>query len=226
MEEVANKYKLLIKKLKTRENGSVVESMNRMGLKYPRNFGVAIGELKKFAKEHKNDNEFALFLWQKDYREAKLLSLMTANPEELLPEQIDNYVAGINNVELAEQASLNLLSKIPDPIKHALSWCNEDGIYIKLTGLLVISQVTKTGNIASKDEFEKLFDILPKIAIENNFHIKRGLSRALFQISKQNEPLKVKVLKFINSVQEFNNDMALWLQEEVVHYLNLHQKFN
>ena len=219
MKEVADKYTILVKKFKTRENGPAVESMNRMGLNYQRNFGIALAELKNFATEYANDNEFALFLWQKSSREAKILSLMIINPQILSKEQIDNYILGINNVELAEQAALNLLSKIPNRLTYALQWCTKKEIYTKLTGLLVLSRVAMLEKDIINEDFEKFFNVFSKVAEENNFHIKRGLSRALLQIGKRNDLLKAKVLKFINSVTNYNKEMALWLQEEVAYYL-------
>ncbi len=219
MKEVADKYKLLVKKFKTRENGSAVESMNRMGLRYLRNFGIALAELKSFAKEYENDQELALFLWQKSSREAKILSLMMVNPEMLSKQQIDDYISGINTVELAEQAALNFLYKIQNSLGYALAWCEKEETYTQLTGLLVLSRMIMLGNEILDKEFEKIFKILPKIAQENNFHIKRGLSRVLLQIAKQNTAQKQKVLKFIDSVNQYNKDMAAWLQEEVAYFL-------
>lgn len=219
MGEVANKYKLLIKKIKTRENRPAVESMNRMGLKYQQNFGVALPELKEFAKEYQNNNEFALFLWQKDNREAKLLSLMIAVPEELSTEQIDDYVLGINNVELAEQASLNLLSKIPKNLNYALKWIKDENNYTQLLGLLVLSRAALVEKNLLDKEILKFFELFPQIAKKMDFHLKRGLSRALLQIAKRSEQLKKESLKFIDSVKGYNAEMASWLQEEVAYYI-------
>lgn len=219
VKEVADKYKLLLKKFRTRENGPAVESMNRMGLKYHRNFGVPLQELKEFAKEYTNDLEFALYLWQKDSREAKLLSLIISKPEKLSNEQVDNFILGINNVELAEQASINLLYGIPDRLKNALKWCKNENIYTRLTGLLVLSRTAMIIKDLSDEEFEPFFKVFPEIAREKDFHLKRGLSRALLQIAKRNELLKTKVVKFIDSVNEYNSDMASWLTEEVSYYI-------
>jgi len=219
VEEIASIYKLLLRKIRTRENGPAVESMNRMGLKYDRNFGVGLNELKEFAKEYVDNQEFALFLWQKKSREAKLLSLMIAKSEDLSKAQIENYILGINNIELAEQAAINLLSEIPDNINYAISWCKSPETYTQLTGLLVISQIAFINKDIHDDEFLEFFELFPQIAKGENFHLKRGLSRALLQIGKRNTSLKTKVLQFTNSVNGYNKDMASWLKEEVDYYL-------
>jgi 3-methyladenine DNA glycosylase AlkD len=219
MEVVADKYKLLLKKFRTRENGPAVDSMNRMGLKYKRNFGIALSEIKSFSKEYSGDQEFALLLWNKTSREAKILSLMISDPNKLTKKQIENYILGIDNVELAEQAALNLLWKVPENIKHSLSWCKSKDTYTRLTGLLVVSKIAMSEKTVSDIEFLIFFDAFEDIAHEKSFHLKRGLSRALLQIAKRNEGLKTKTLKFIETVNSYNKEMALWLNEEVAYYL-------
>lgn len=219
MEVVADKYKLLLKKFRTRENGPAVESMNRMGLKYKRNFGIALSEIKSFAEEYSGDQDFALLLWGKTSREAKILSLMIAEPNKLTTEQIENYISGIDNVELAEQAALNLLWEVPDNMAYSLNWCKSKDTYICLSGLLVVSKIAMTEKMVSDVEFLNFFDAFKEIAHENNFHLKRGLSRALLQIAKRNEVLKQETLKFIETVNSYNKEMALWLNEEVAYYL-------
>jgi len=219
VEVVADKYKLLLKKFRTRENGPAVESMNRMGLKYKRNFGIALSEIKSFSKEYSGDQEFALLLWDKTSREAKILSLMISNPNKLTKKQIENYILGIDNVELAEQAALNLLWKVPDNIKHSLNWCKSKDTYTRLTGLLIISKIAINEKTVSDTEFLNFFDAFEEIALVNNFHLKRGLSRALLQIAKRSKKLKQETLEFIETVNNYNKEMALWLNEEVAYYL-------
>jgi len=219
VKELTEEYKLLLKKFRTRESGPAVESMNRMGLKYQRNFGIALAELKEFAKNYENEQDFALFLWEKTSREAKILSFMIVNPENLSKEQIDNYILGINNVELAEQAVLNFLYQLPDNYKFALEWCKSSEVYINLTGLLVISRIAMLDKEFDNEKFSDFFEILPDIAKNNNFSLKRGLSRALLQIAKRNDNLNHKVLQFIKSVSNYNEEMAAWLNEEVAYYI-------
>lgn len=219
MEEVADKYKILLKKFRTRENGPAVESMNRMGLAYKRNFGIALAEIKSFAAQYKGDQKFALFLWEKTSREAKILSLMIADPLKLSDEQIENYLQRINNVELAEQAVLNLFGQLPDKVKYSLNWCNRKGLYERLSGLLLLSKITITDKTLGEKVFAQFLNSFKEIAKENNFHIKRGMSRALMQIAKHSGFLKQEVLNFIQSVDGYNKEMALWLNEEVAYYL-------
>lgn len=218
MEKVADKYKILLKHLRTRENGPVVDSMKQLCLNYKRNFGVSLIDLKAFAKEYAGDQDFALYLWTKDFRETKILSLMIANPEQLNDQQISNYISGINNIELSEQAAINLLSKLPNSIEYAYQWCKSKEKYTRVTALIVLSRIALTQKSIEEQNFERFFELFIEIAKDESLHLKKALGRALLQIGRH-KTLTKKVINFVNEVNNINKETAAWLKEEVVYYI-------
>lgn len=218
MEKVADKYKVLLKRLRTRENGPVVDSMKRLGLNYTRSFGVSLIDLKAFAQEYAGEQDLAIYLWQKDFRETKILSLMIANAEELNEKQINDYISEINNIELAEQAAINLLSKLPDSINYAYQWCQSNEEYIRVTALIVLSRIAMTDKSIKKQKFEQFFELFKEIAKDENFHVKKALGRALLQIGKH-DTLSGKVINFVNELYKTNKGTASFLKEEVIYFL-------
>ncbi|MCF6241056.1 MAG: DNA alkylation repair protein [Bacteroidales bacterium] len=218
MEKVADKYKLLLKHLRTRENGPVVDSMKRLGLNYKRSFGVSLIDLKAIAKEYAGEQNLALYLWQKEFRETKILSLMIANAQQLDEQQINDYISGINNIELAEQAAMNLLSKLPNSLDYAYKWSKKQDEYVRVTALLVLSRIALTDKSIQAQSFEPFFELFYEIAKDENLHVKKALGRALLQIGRH-ENLKEKVINFVNEVIKINEETAAWLKEEVVYFL-------
>jgi 3-methyladenine DNA glycosylase AlkD len=218
VEKVADKYKVLLKRLRTRENGPVVDSMKRLGLNYTRSFGVSLIDLKAFAQEYAGEQDLAIYLWQKDFRETKILSLMIANAEELNEKQINDYISEINNIELAEQAAINLLSKLPDSINYAYQWCQSNEEYIRVTALIVLSRIAMTDKSIKKQKFEQFFELFKEIAKDENFHVKKALGRALLQIGKH-DTLSGKVINFVNELYKTNKGTASFLKEEVIYFL-------
>ncbi len=218
MEKVADKYKILLKHLRTRENGPVVDSMKRLGLNYTRSFGVSLIDLKAFAQEYAGEQDLAIYLWQKDFRETKILSLMIANAGQLNEKQINDYILGINNIELAEQAAINLLSKLPNSIEYAYQWCKSKDKYTRVTALIVLSRIAIVSKSIDKQSFERFFELFPEIAKDENFHVKKALGRALLQIGRH-EALTEKVINFVNETNKINKETASWLKEEVVYFL-------
>ncbi|MBN1251427.1 MAG: DNA alkylation repair protein [Bacteroidales bacterium] len=219
MDEVALKYKELKKRFRTRENGPAVESMIRFGLIYQKNHGVALSELAEMAKDYKNDSVFAEFLWKQNIREAKILSLMIDNPENITEQRIKTILENINNIELAEQACYNLFEKVEGILSEIKNWLSNPNKYYKITGLILISRILKTKNNINNEEILKFFDIFDEIAKEDNMLIVRSLSKALLQIGKKDENFEKLVLDFITKINEKGYKSAAWLKEEVVYFL-------
>ncbi len=218
MEKVAETYKLLIKRLRTLENGPVVDSMKNLGLEYKRNLGVSTIDLKDIAKEYTGQNDLALYLWKKDLRETKLLSLMIVNPEQLTEDEIEEYIQGITNIELAEQAAFNMFYKLPGNIQYVKKWCGSEHLYIRVTALLTLANIALKNKNLDKQKLEDIFEFFPEIAKTDNHHLKKALGRALLQVGRI-DGLKEKVIQFIKETEKVNKNTADWLKEEVVYFL-------
>jgi len=218
VEKVADKYKILLKRFRTRENGPVVDSMKRLGLNYKRSFGVSLIDLKAFAQEYAGEQDLALYLWQKDFRETKILSLMITDATKLNKGQINEYISGIDNIELAEQAAMHLFSKLPQGLDYALLWCKSKNLYTRVTALLLLSRIVLIDKTVPEEKLTAFFELFPEISKDNNFHIKKALSRALLQIGRIDK-YKDKVIQFIAETKNYNKETASWLNEEVVYFL-------
>jgi len=219
MEELTKKLKELKKRFRSRENGPALESMIRMGLIYEKNHGVGISELKQIADDYKYNKELAEFLWKQNIREAKIISLMIENPKEITNERINEILNGINNIELAEQACINLFEKVEDVFFKINDWLKNDKTYHKITGLILISRILKIKKDIKDNDLLKFFDIFDNIAQINNGLIINSLSKALLQIGKKNNMLETSVLSFIEEIRTKKYKSAAWLNEEVAYFL-------
>lgn len=109
--------KQIMKKVFARQNHGVAKSMKKMGYEYPTNFGVAIPQLRAIAEEFKSDHGLAVELRKNsDIREALILSSMLDEPNKLKENEILDICDKVDNIELVEQFSRNLLARIPDLI--------------------------------------------------------------------------------------------------------------
>ena len=82
MTDFTDTLKELRRKLRTRENGPASEAMEKLGIKYNRNHGLAVREIKEIAQNYKYNHKLALELHFKDIRELVLMSFMIENPEQ------------------------------------------------------------------------------------------------------------------------------------------------
>lgn len=108
-----NKLREIRKQLRLAMNGVVSTSMREKGIRYKLNFGVPILEIRQIARQHTPDAALAAALWKEDIREFKILATFLQPPSDCSLEQAQEWVREIPYLEIAEQASRNLFSKLP-----------------------------------------------------------------------------------------------------------------
>lgn len=101
----------LMRAMKRRMNGAVAEAMERRGIRYPANWGVAVPDIRKAAAAFAPDHSFARFLWKQQLRELRLAALTIADPAAVDAEELDFWGDGAVNPELAENLAFSLLSR-------------------------------------------------------------------------------------------------------------------
>ncbi|MDO9634118.1 MAG: DNA alkylation repair protein [Paludibacter sp.] len=89
-------------------NGVVSDSMKSHGLIYKQNYGVSIPRIREIASKYTKNHDLAQRLWLLNIRETMILATML-QPFESFNEQLaSEWLAKCNNIELVEQANLNL----------------------------------------------------------------------------------------------------------------------
>lgn len=126
-------------------NGVAAQSMRDKGLDYHVNWGVSLPALKAKAAEIGKDYDLALALWKDNVRECKILATLIMSPGEILPEVVDIWMEQTDNVEIAEQASLNLYQHLPFAAEKAYRWIASESELYQICGYHVLSRLFMRG---------------------------------------------------------------------------------
>ncbi len=83
-----------------RENASeeVRAGMQRYAIPNDRAFGLAMRDMKKYAKEIGKDHDLALTLWESGWYEARTVSVFIAEPSAMTSAQMDAWAAGLRQL--------------------------------------------------------------------------------------------------------------------------------
>ncbi len=220
MKDVVHQYQEMLLSISRFENGNVSESMNRLGLRYKVNFGLSIPVIDEMSSTYHSDNELASFLWNKQERESKLLALRLFDVNKSSTPQTELVINGIENIELAEQATQHFFIKLLNHAEIVDKLIKNENEFCKLAGLILISKIAQTDKNLDNVFFLNFLNQLKNIKLNHSVHQKRGLSRAFLQIGKRNIRLKEEVIKFIDTQYIENNGYKNWLEHEVKYYLN------
>jgi hypothetical protein len=133
-------------------DGATAQSMRQKGLEYKLNWGSTIPRLRQMAEEIKAKYgatpeadsmlySLSISLWKENVRECKLLATMLMPPEKMLPEVADIWMEQTTQIEVAEQAALNLYQHLPYAAEKAFLWIASSEVIPQICGYHVLSRL-------------------------------------------------------------------------------------
>lgn len=219
MENAVN-IKTILKEIRSRENGPAIDAMERMGMKYNRNFGVALSDLKIIANKFKPNHELAKTLRNKDIRETRILAEMIEDENIISENEVDTIVKKINTIELAEQTVINLFEKLSFANKKAIEWIKSDKEFIITTGFILISRIALLNKNIEDIYFSDILKYAEKNSEHSSIFVRKAIARALRQIALRNEKLKSDILEVCNIIKNKKSELSNIIFEEVVPLIN------
>lgn len=141
-EENREKMAALVRMLRRDINGAVVESMEQLGIRYERNWGVSLHAVRRAASLFAPDHAFARFLYGQNLRELLLSAFVIADPGAVAAGELAFWGAGVKNSELAENLAFSLLSHTSLARPLAEEWLTEDApSLLRYSALLALSRM-------------------------------------------------------------------------------------
>lgn len=118
-------------------NGIVADSMKEHGLAYKKNYGVTTLRLKEIARDYTPNQALADRLWLLGIRETMILATLLAPVESFPPDKAVRWSQDCINLELIEQASMNLFQHLPYAVEFALDCISREEIQVQSIGFTV-----------------------------------------------------------------------------------------
>ena len=85
-------------------------------------FGVALGEIRKLAKEIKSDHELGMNLWDTGNLDAQLLAILLFKPKLLTLVDLEKKVRSVSATQVADWFTAYVLKKHPDAENLRQGW--------------------------------------------------------------------------------------------------------
>ncbi len=212
-------HQSLIKEVAKFENTITSKTMARLGLSYSINYGLSINQLNSIAGIIDKDDDYAKFLWKQKERESKLIALRIFETQKFPIEDLQEFIKGITNVELAEQSAMQFFAKQDNVIDIALYLIRLDN-FAQLSAYLTISRFALLNKGAEFNIFTKLLAELAKNKPSNDaVYLKRAFAQALLRIALVNTELKDMVKNEVASIAANNENLGNYLQQEVIEML-------
>ena len=143
---VAEQIKEIRNRLRLAMNGVTSTGMRERGIVYKLNFGVPYPEIKAIAASFEPDAGLAAALWKEDIREFKMLAPLLQPAGEFTLQQAKQWVAEIPYLEIAEQCSRHLFSKLREVENLTLGLIfNREDAFARTVAFLTWTELFKAG---------------------------------------------------------------------------------
>lgn len=143
--DIIEKAKEIKRSFRLMMDGVTSQSMRDKGANYHVNWGASIPMLKAKAKEMGNNHDLAVELWKDNVRECKILALMTMPADEMSRQLAELWMEQINNIELAEVASMYLFCKLPYAPDMAYKWMASENEMQQICGFHILARLFMNG---------------------------------------------------------------------------------
>jgi len=210
-------YQEILRMVKPLQNGEVADSMTKRGVVYKLNLGASVVSLQQLAGEYARDHLLALKLWNKQWRETMILATLLDKPEEVTEHQMDFWVKQIPQIEMAEQAAMNLFSKTPFAFDKAIEYCLAKKTICKITGLLMMGRLALIDRSAPNEQFESFLELFPPLAKDAQLSL--VFRRIFVQIAMRNPDLYELALKQAHLLKTLDSAEAQENSEQLIEQL-------
>ena len=212
--ETEKTFKQILLGIPTMKNGVTASAMENGGIKYEKNWGASTVDLKRFASQFERNHLLALKLWNKQWRETMILATMLDDPEEISEQQMDFWVKTAENIEIIEQAVMNVFTETPFAFIKALEWCRGKKQLVKSAGLLMIGRLALTSKNDIDEMFETFFEVLPPLAKDTKLY--DIFYRSVCQLARRSKTLNEQCVSFAKTIIGFEEENAQRIGNEIL----------
>ena len=206
-------FKQILLAIPTMKNGVIADAMENRGIKYEKNWGASTVDLKRYAAQFEKNHLLALKLWNKQWRETMILATLLDDPKEINEEQMDFWVKTAENIEIVEQAILNVFTETPYAFVKALEWCRGKKQLVKSAGLLMMGRLALTSKNDIDEMFETFFEVLPPLAKDSKLY--NIFYRSVCQLARRSKSLHEQCVSFSISLQQMSEENSQRIGNEI-----------
>ncbi len=193
-------------------NGIVSEQMTRNGIVYKKNFGVSIPRIKEIVSSYKPNHDLAQRLWNLQIRETMIMATLLEPVDTFTPQIAADWVKDFNQIEIIEQACMNLFCKLLFSNLLCQEWISSDSNWIQVTGFILAARIVEK---LSQTEINIFIDKALKASDTDNFHLYKAVALCLSRFCRKNKETAAYILKELTAIPEITSIGQQYISNEV-----------
>ncbi len=167
----------------------------------------------------KHNHELANELWETGFHECRLLAIFIEDHRQVTEQQMDEWVVDFNSWDLCDQCCSNLFVKLPIAYQKAEEWCHRPEEFVRRAGFVVLAALAVHDKQLQNADFEQVLPLIIQYATDERNFVKKAVNRALRQIGKRNNILRLSALDTAYKIKQIDSKSARWIATDAIREL-------
>lgn len=196
------------------------EGLTRYGIVAPKAFGVPVGTMLKFAKQHGKDHVLAGELWKSGWYEARMLAAMLDDPKQVTRKQMNAWAAEFDNWGICDTVCWHLFDYTPFAWEKARQWSSSPREFVKRAAFAMMAGQAGHNKSATDARLLALLPLIEKGARDERNFVKKGVSWALRRIGRRSPALHAAAIALAKRLDESDEPSCRWVGKDALRDLS------
>ena len=165
------------------------EGMLRYGIPNERAFGLAMRDMKAYAKTIGKDHDLALTLWETAWYEARTVAAFIADPSAMTSAQMDAWAADFDSWAICDTACFHLFDRTDHAWGRVPKWARARSEFKKRAAFALLWGLSFHDKEAADERFVDALAWVEHGAQDERDYVKKSVDMALRAIGKRNRAL-------------------------------------
>jgi len=175
--------------LENKGTSKKVAELERYGITANEPFGVAVGDIKKYAKHIGVSHHIADQLWATGRYEARLLAAYVDDPDKVTVRQMNQWAKEFDNWAIVDTVCFHLFDRTQHAWTQVPKWARAKPEFKKRAAFALLWSLSTHDKAARDDDFLDGLALMPKAANDERNFVKKAVNMALRAIGKRNAAL-------------------------------------
>lgn len=210
----------VVAKLKSMASTKVRDGMARYGIPAHNALGIAVGDLKKLAKQLGRDHGLAEELWRTNIYEARMLATFIDDPEQVTAAQMDRWCRDFDSWAICDTACFALFDRAAHRWKKVDAWATRKQEFIKRAAFAMLASLTVHDKEAEDELFANGLTLVEQAAGDDRNFVKKAVNWALRSIGKRSARLHAAAVALASRLAESEDPAPRWIGKDALRELS------
>jgi 3-methyladenine DNA glycosylase AlkD len=210
----------MLRKLATK---ATRDGLARYAIPAQRAFGVAVGAMRKLARDLGRDHDLAEDLWQTGWYEARMLACFLDDPQCVTPAQMDRWCRDFDSWAICDTACFHLFDRTPHAFRKVKQWARRKEEFVKRAGFALLASLALHDKDADDELFAECLPLVERAASDERNFVKKGVNWALRAVGRRSRELHSLAVALARRLADSADAAPRWVGKDALRELTRRQ---